>query len=459
MPPDKHSTPTECHGRVRSTSQSQQDKNRSTRSAGRPREGPGGESRPTARSVAQGKNPPNGSAAKNSASGCIDTLILTRKLDAAESLRLTGRWESRSRRHPGTYRPEEWSRHDQSHLGWRVDYQEERRVLEIRLSVPRVMGRQETNYPLRRFNIEALDLVSGPMARVLGIRPGRIGWRRFGVREVAFTADLLVHEKHIPYKLGIFNAVATLPHAGERVLRDTSVRWTTGSREVQLYAKAEELRRNLGRKDYESILRTRPELDRVLRLEVTLGSSEIRDLFGLRSGWLPMLPLITERVAAYVLVAEVRKRFRLDREVAVVTSEQDSTAGLAAMLRASVRKRNETLSFSALCQLVVAHQLLAVHRRGRTLTELFGVSAAQVGKLKRRLGELGFPPGSSPQSFDHACVSTFRKMFLEQYPSRLQKPVLTHDQEHGMTIDAPWLDADDTTRELPGMSVDEYVPT
>jgi hypothetical protein len=382
---------------------------------------------------------------------------LTRKLDEPEKLSLTGKWTVHQRRHPGTYRPEDWLRLDQSHLGWRVDYQEEHRVLEIRLSIPKVVGRQQTNYPLRSFQIEGLDLVSGHIAKVLGIRPTGIGWARFGVREVAFTADLLVPDRNVKHRLGIFNAVAGLPHAGQKILRNTSVRWTSGNREVQLYTKAEEVRRHLGKKEYEEFVRTRPELERVLRLEVTLASSEVRELFDLRPGWLPMLPLITRHVAAHVLVAEVTKRFRLDGEIAVLTSAQDETAGLAVSLMAAARKQNRTLTFSNLSQLVTAHHLLGVHGKGRKLTELFGVSPAQVGKLRKRLVDLGFPPGAS-KSYDHACVATFRKMFLDQYPGKPGKPRLTHEQEHQLTIDAPWLDADDTSRELPGMGIDEYVP-
>jgi len=208
---------------------------------------------------------------------------------------------------------------------------------------------------------------------------------------------------------------------------------------------------------YQRLLHERPELPRVLRLEVTLGSADIRDLFGLRPGWLPMLPLITPKVAAYVLSQEVRKRFRLDRSITLVTTDQDSTAGLAGALMAAAEKRGVSLTFSALCQLVSAHQLLSVHGTSKKLRDLFGVSSAQIGKLRRRLLDLGFPPGSAPDSFSHACVGLFRTMLLEQYPVRVRKPILTHEQEHGMSIDAPWLDGHDVSRELPGMSIVEFV--
>jgi len=322
------------------------------------------------------------------------------------------------------------------------------------------MGKQETNYPLHQFDIRmfAASVPAYLIGRAVGIPSVHLRWHEFGVRELAVTADLLVPEKYAKHKLGIFNAVANLPHSGERTLRNTSVRWDSGSKETQLYSKAEQLRRVMGRGAYQRLLQERPELPRVLRLEVTLGSADIRHLFGLRPGWLPMLPLITPKVAAYVLSQEVRKRFRLDRSITVATTAQDTTAGLAGALLAAAEKRGEKLTFSALCQLVSTHQLLAVHGTGKRLRDLFGPSSAQIGKLRRRLEKLGFPPGSAPDSFSHACVGLFRTMFLEQYPSRVRKPVLTHEQEHGMSIDSPWLDGHDTSRELDGMSVVEFEP-
>lgn len=321
------------------------------------------------------------------------------------------------------------------------------------------MGKQEINYPLRPFDVRmfAASVPAYLIGRAVGIPSTRLHWHEFGVRELAVTADLLVPEKYVHHKLGIFNAVAELPHAGERTLRNTSVRWDSGSRVTQVYTKGEELRRHMGRVGYEKLLKERPELDRIIRLEVTLGSSDIRQVFGLPPGWLPMLPLITPQVAGYILVNEVRKRFRLNRDIAIATSAQDTTAGLAGALMAAARKRGERLTFSTLSQLVLAHHLLAVHGTGKELRELFGVSPSQLGKLKRRLEQLGFPPGSDPEPFNHACVGVFRTMFLEQYPVRVRKPVLTHEQEHGMSIDAPWLDGHDVSRELPGMSIVEFV--
>lgn len=354
---------------------------------------------------------------------------------------------------------ETWQQFDQSYdLGWRIEYQPERRVIQIRLSIPKTMARKDVNYPLRPLHVERLDLVAYMIGRVTGMHLRDLRWESMAVREVAFTADLLVQDKYADHKEGIIRALADLPHAGKRLARDTSVSWRSDDRDVQVYAKGDELRHKRGKRAFEALAKEHPEVHRVVRLEVTLRSSEIRALFGLPSGWLPTLQLINPEVAAYVLVTEIRKHFRLHRDLARATKEIDTIAGLAGLLRSAAKARGETLTFSTLAQLVFTNRLLAVHKSSKQVAALFDVTRGHINKLGRKSIDLGYPPHASAESYSHACIAEFRRMFLEQYPGRPRKPVLSHRQHHEMTVDAPWVDADDTSRELDGMSVVEFEP-
>lgn len=171
----------------------------------------------------------------------FDTLLLTRRVPESIKVETRGAWEGIVRRHPLSFLRQLWAFHDRSSEGWKVWWQPDDHVLEIRLSVPVVMDRSSiANYPLKQLEVESLARVAWSISRALGLKGSDSTspdwWTDFGVRSAAVTMDLDVVDP-----AGVVGVLHGLRHAGVWAGYRTTCRWKSGTREVQVYAKGLEL--------------------------------------------------------------------------------------------------------------------------------------------------------------------------------------------------------------------------
>jgi hypothetical protein len=372
-----------------------------------------------------------------------DTIVITHQLPAGVPISLEGGgWETKTRRHPGKVRYREpWQFLDNHKRGWSLYFQADLRVLEVKLFVPRLMAPlAETNYPLRVFDLHALQNHTEAIGEALGLRrydaEVYLTWPRFGVRELACTMDVVLPEGLD--KSDVLNVVGGLPRAGKWGAWESTVQWTSGGRRSQLYDKLREVRGSLARGKVQRLLTLQPELARVLRLEVTLSTYAIAELLELGAGRLLRFDALDPSVAHWVLYDEAFHKLKLDITDQV---EEDRVGNVLIALLDNVFSVNPDLSFPKALQLAAHHLVLEHLKKPRKVRERYPTAkASTLGKLSKQLRDLGVHPGGSPEALDRQCLRSFAQQVLRAFPEKPRRPSLNDEQRVALTVAAHWVD-------------------
>lgn len=389
----------------------------------------------------------------------IDTIFLTRRLADEEGVRLRGQWRSDRRWTPGALGKTDWSFFDCSSRGWKLWWDEESRVLEVRLNVPVVMDPAAiTNYPLREFSVRHLESISREIARAMGLSGSNpLRWHDFGVRGVSCTGDFSVADPQ-----GTANVLHGIHHAGAwsgyRKGIGTTCQWKSGDRSVLIYCKGPELRSKLGRARHVELERRVGPVDNILRFEVSLQARSIKAAFGLAdSDRLPKLEMVSCDFVRWVLYDEVYNRMKIRRLAQRKASKVDLAVALADDLVSEARGHKEQPNAALVCKLVGAYLLLSATTNSKSVCDRYGFARASVNALKRRLNARGFPVGigieGNRQRLLRSFVNAFRTILGDEAP---RKPIIRATLVDAQTITATWLPEEDWTRaeSVEGMCVD-----
>ncbi len=390
----------------------------------------------------------------------IDTLVICRRVLEDVPIKLGRGWVADARRNPITYSWEEWHEYDAIETqGWLARWNDERRVLEIRLTVPMVMvegvRRNVTNYPLMPFRMQGLEEIGPSIARALGVRWGDrdrvIKWAEFGVRRLDVAADIPV-----PDIGALIRTLNQMAHAGKWRGYDTTAHWRTGTKATNFYAKRPELLSKIGQASLEQVERWHGPLDDVVRFEVSLGATDIKATFGLTdTKWLPKLgAAVKDNAIKWILHDEVYRKLRLQRLAARKRSRADWACSLASDIVSQAKKEGEALGTTKLATLVGVYLLLAGFKSTRVVSERLDLPRSTVNKYRRELEVRGFPPNVGYEPYARRCIGDFLKPFLALIATPPRKPVLRRATRDLHTISAPWLVEPDITRPVEGLAVD-----
>ena len=388
----------------------------------------------------------------------IDTIVLTTRISSGIAIGLRGPWAFEERRQPITFRWQVWAFLDRSLEGWQLSWQEDDRVLEVRLAVPIVMSAGAvTNFPLQAFRLEALYILSTAVAWALGLAADDaisvLDWAGFGVKKVAYTLDACVSDPN-----GVIGVMHGFQRAGVWAGFRTTCRWRSGTRTVQAYAKGAESRTKFTKRHYAELERRHGPLDTVLRFEVTLGATDIKGLFGLTDTlWLPKLEAaIPTSVAAWVLYDEVYNRLKIRRVFGRKSRVVDRAMALAHDLVAEARAQGDEPNLALISKLLGSFLLLSGTTSTRELCEKFGFARATANNYKRRLSARGFPPGVGIEPTSQRLIGEFMRALTRVIGDAApRKPVIPTQLRERLTITAPWLVDHDVTRSVPGISIDD----
>jgi len=320
------------------------------------------------------------------------------------------------------------------------------------------MGESLSNYPIQPFRRSQLDRPAHYIMRELGINyrlhtsaSECLGWEYFGVRSAHYTIDLPV-----PNKTALLRTLSQYQRSGKRrTFGDETVQWTSGSRTVQIYDKAIQLRATLGKAGFDHMSRHHPELPGIARLEVRLQSSELRDFFGLPPGRLPKLaPVADPSVVQWVLQHELRQGFKIDRVSSGARSAGDLISSRADEILRQAGAEGGILAFPRLCQVLVAGALME-HYKKAEIVERFGVSRAQLNKLIQWSRQLGIVPGLGAAGASSKALREMVLAYRRAYPKLLSRRPGLRDKE-ASSVDASWIEEHDYLRPVEGIVVDEH---
>jgi hypothetical protein len=330
-------------------------------------------------------------------------------------------------------------------------------VVELKLSIPRLVNGGGPNYPLRDIRDLDLSRTVVPIFHVLfGSSPAQARgyaarwedslWLSWGVRRIAYSMDVRVDT--IPASLDGLAARSRRGAPPQRWGQPVhALQWDGGARRVQIYSKRDELlgrirqmRRDMPEAAVEDRQRLADEARNIVRFEVTLKNAlGVRELAGVDGGWLPNLRwMARDEVGACVLGGEAKK-LKLDELAKLDDVVGTDLVALVRELGDAVRRasgRTARLSGTTVAALALLHQLRGV-MSDEDIQRTLDLSPRTFANRRRQLEALNLPAMGTADPSGHTALRQFARAVMASLVDIPDgPPPVTEDD----IVEAPWAD-------------------